>query len=137
MAHLTNVPYINNLNIDYLVNCLNNELLYRYGSNLSSFDILIVGGAALALKYAYRSTVDIDADIRFQHELTSSINQVAMKNNIPIDWINQEFMKSTSYSRNLWKNAIYYKSFGFINVYVVCDLDQLCMKAVSGRVISS
>lgn len=134
MAHITDIPYIDNTNIDYLISCLNTELVRKYQNNISGFDILVVGGAALALKYAYRSTVDIDADIRFQREITSSINNVAKLNNIPTDWINQDFMKSASYSRNLWMHAIPYKSFGYINTYIVNDLDQLCMKAVSGRV---
>lgn len=133
MAHLTDVPYISFDNIDYLIGCLNEVLIKKYQAKLQHFKILVVGGSALALKYNYRSTVDIDADIKFQSEITSSIHEVARINNIPTDWINQDFVKSESYSRRLWEHAIPYKTIGFIDVFVVSDLDQLCMKLVSGR----
>lgn len=133
MAHITNVPYIDSTNIDYLMSCLSSSLYTKYGNSLESFNILVVGGSALALKYSYRATVDIDADIAFKHELSSCIQSIASANNIPNDWINQDFIKSSSYSRRLWTNAIYYKTFGFINVYVVSDIDQLCMKMISAR----
>lgn len=133
MAHITETPYISNQNIDYLIMCLSNAIQIKYGSNIENFDILIVGGSALALKYAYRSTVDIDADIKFRNEITSCINSIALSNNIPKDWINQDFTKSPSYSRRIWSNALYYKTIGIINVFVVSDIDQLCMKLVAGR----
>ena len=108
MAHITETPYISNQNIDYLIMCLSNAIQIKYGSNIENFDILVVGGSALALKYAYRSTVDIDADIKFRNEITSCINSIALSNNIPKDWINQDFTKSPSY-RRIWSNALYYK----------------------------
>lgn len=84
MAHISNVPYINNTNIDYLISSLNNALYMKYGNSLESFNILVVGGSALALKYSYRATVDIDADITFKYELSSCIQSIACANNIPI-----------------------------------------------------
>lgn len=133
MAHITETPYINSQNIDYLIMCLSNAIQIKYGNNIENFDILIVGGSALALKYAYRSTVDIDADIKFRSEITSCIDSIAASNNIPNDWINQDFTKSPSYSRRIWSNALYYKTIGIINIFVVSDIDQLCMKLVAGR----
>lgn len=133
MGHLTDKPYIHQGNILPLLNDLNTTLFRQYGSSLNSFNILIVGGAALAIKYNFRMTVDIDADIEFTGAVTNSINVVAKANNIPTDWLNWEFMNTESYSRRLWVNAIFLTTIGYINVYVVNDLDQLCMKAVSGR----
>lgn len=112
---------------------LNKVLVQNYSNTLSSFDILVVGGSALALKYNYRSTVDIDADIDFMRNITSSIQTVAKLRNIPTDWLNQDFVKAPSYSRRLRNKAVFYRQIGYINVYVVCNLDQLCMKMVSGR----
>lgn len=97
-------------------------------------DILVVGGSALALKYASRYTVDIDADIRYKHKISDSIADVARVCNISDDWLNQEFTKSESYSWRLWDNAIFICTLNsFMNIYVVSDLDQLCMKATAGR----
>lgn len=135
--HQTNVPYINNTNILPLLSQLYVELHNKYGDSLFPIKVLVVGGSALALKYAFRSTVDIDADISFSGEITSSINKVAKNNNIPTDWINQDFMKSESYSRRIWDKAIpinmQFPPSNRFGVYVVNDLDQLCMKAITGR----
>lgn len=57
-----------------------------------------------------------------------------MKYGIYEDWLNQDFMYSTSYSKRLCENAIYYTTLNrMINVYVVNDLGQLCMKVISFR----
>ena len=69
--------------------------------------MLIVGGAALALKYNFRMTVDIDADIDFTGAITDAINAAVYANNIPTDWLNWGFMNTYSYSRCLWNNAIF------------------------------
>lgn len=133
MAHLTTVKYINKENICIFLDRFALELSKKY-SMAEPVNILIVGGSALALKYEFRSTVDIDADIRFNKLVSESINSVASYYNIPKDWINQDFMKSESYSRRLWDNAIFYGNIrGIINAYVVSDVDQLCMKLTAGR----
>lgn len=49
MAHITEIPYINNQNIDYLIRCLSDSVQIKHG-NIENFNILIVGGSALALK---------------------------------------------------------------------------------------
>lgn len=133
MAHLTDVPYIGQGNIDRLINDLNTSMYGIYGSSMEPFNMLIVGGAALAIKYNFRMTVDIDAEARFTRKIQDAIDMTARNNNIPKDWLNWGFMNTYSYSRRLWQNALPYKVFGYISVYVVSDLDQLCMKSVSGR----
>lgn len=133
MGHLTDKPYIHHDNILPLISNLNVALCNQYGNQLKHFNMLIVGGAVLALKYNFRMTVDIDADIDFTGAITDAINAVAYANNIPTDWLNWGFMNTYSYSRRLWNNAIFVTAIGYINVYVVNDIDQLCMKAASGR----
>lgn len=73
MVHSTDIPYIDRGNIDYLILELSNSLFRKYSNSLVDFNILIVGGSALALKHGFRSTVDIDADLRFRNEITSCI----------------------------------------------------------------
>jgi len=133
MAHLKDQPYINKQYVQNLLTQFYNELMLIYGNSMD-MDILIVGGSALAYKYEYRSTVDIDADIKFSRAINAVINKIALNNSIPPDWINQDFVKSMSYSRRLWTNAIPVPELSnqLFKVYVVSDLDQLCMKATSG-----
>lgn len=134
MAHMTDKPYINNGNIPVYLDKLAEMLLERYKTTVGRIKILIVGGSALALKYNFRTTVDIDTDIQFRHSLKGSIDNVAKFYNIPTDWINQDFRKSISYSKRLWDNAVPVSILrDFMEIYVVSDLDQLCMKIVAGR----
>lgn len=133
MGHLTDIPYIGQFNIDKLLSDLNSAMVRQYGDTLDSFSMLIVGGAALAVKYDFRMTVDIDADIRFSRKLQDAIDMVAEYEHIPTDWFNYGFMNTNSYSKRLWNNALPYKVFGFISVYIVNDLDQLCMKSTTSR----
>lgn len=134
MAHLTNTPYINNQNLINFLSVFAEELLKNYGGNLPVVDMLVVGGGAIALKHSFRDTVDIDADIRFSGNVSNSIISTASRCGIPVDWLNQDFMKSYSYSRRLWDNAILYTVlYNYMRIFVVSDIDQLCMKIVSGR----
>lgn len=134
MAHKTNIPYISSSNmllyLDKLAEVLNN----RYGQSCISYNVLITGGSALALKYNFRATVDIDADITFSREINSSIKEVARIFNLYDDWINQDVVKSESYSRRLWNDCRFVNTLrGSMNIYVVSDLSQLCMKINAGR----
>lgn len=134
MAHLVSTPYMGAKEIlaylDTFVGCLRRE----YKSELPHMSILIMGGSALCLKYDYRLTVDIDADVRFARNKKNAIKEVASIHNIPTDWLNEDVMKSNSYSRLLWDNSIVYTvMYGILEVRVVNDLDQLCMKATAGR----
>lgn len=133
MGHLTDIPYIGQFNIDKLLADLNSAMVRQYGDTLDPFSMLIVGGAALAVKYDFRMTVDIDADVRFSRKLQDAIDMVAKYEHIPTDWLNYGFMNTNSYSKRLWNNALPYKVFGFISVYIVNDLDQLCMKSTTSR----
>lgn len=131
--HETTIPYINSGNIDNIIREFIVEVMNKYGNNIE-LNMLIVGGSALAIKYGYRGTVDIDSDIRCGKSIKQCILNVASKLNIPKDCINEDFCKSNSYSRRLWDTAILIKKVNNVNVYVVSDLDQLCMKITSGRV---
>lgn len=131
--HEASIPYININNIEYLVDCFISEVVSKYGQAVE-LRMLIVGGSALALKYGFRTTVDIDTDIKCSHSVKGSINKTAEKLCIPSDFINEDFTRSKSYSKHLWENAILLKQYTQnISVYVVSDVDQLCMKIVSAR----
>lgn len=69
MAHVTNIPYISNSNIMLYLDKLAEVLNNKYGQHNINYNVLITGGSALALKYNFRATVDIDADITLGREL--------------------------------------------------------------------
>lgn len=132
MGHQTNIPYLKNKNIKIYLEELS-KLLIKH--NLGEHNILIVGGAAMALrKNSKRTTVDIDICIREQNLLYECCIEISKKFNIPTDWINADVMHSESFSYNLFDTAIHYKTYNnILNVYVASDLDILCMKLISFR----
>lgn len=67
MAHSVEIPYLDKVNIEIYLNDLAVEI---EKANIGKHSILIVGGAAMALKYEdQRSTVDIDICFREQQTL--------------------------------------------------------------------
>ncbi len=132
MGHLVEEEYLYRENIDEYFEALAVEIK-RTGIGLHR--ILVVGGAAMALKYHDgRSTVDIDICFREQKDLYNCCTNVAEEYGLPQDWINADVMHSDSFSYKLFDNAELYKSFGdILEVYVASDLDLYCMKIVSFR----
>ena len=104
-------------------------------ADIGKHKILVVGGAAMALKYRDgRSTVDIDICFREQNNLYQCCQSVAKEYNLPEDWINADVMHSESFSYTLFEGASLYKEYGSIlDVYIASDLDLYCMKLVSFR----
>lgn len=134
MAHLTDIPYLYGNNIMQYLDLFAKDLLLQHNYNLGHIKVLIVGGAALALKYNFRGTVDVDADIKFGGAIRRSVDNVSKYCNIPNDWLNQDFVKSYSFSRGLWDDAIYIRTLqNYLDIFVVSDISQLCMKLSSGR----
>ena len=132
MAHLLEEEYLYRENIDeYLASLA--ESIEEAG--IGRHKILIVGGAAMALKYHDgRSTVDIDICFREQNNLYSCCRKVAEKYSLPDDWINSDVMHSESFSYGLFDKAHLYRTFNdVLEVYVADDIDIYCMKLVSFR----
>ncbi|MBQ5933159.1 MAG: hypothetical protein IJL55_05600 [Lachnospiraceae bacterium] len=132
MGHMTNVEYLNKNNIDAYFTALAQKV---NESGIGHHRILVVGGAAMAIKYHDgRSTVDIDICFREQNNLYSCCQIVAKEFNLPDDWINADVMHSDSFSYALFENAEMYKVFeNILEVYVAADIDLYCMKIVSFR----
>lgn len=132
MAHSTTEEYLNRDNIDEYFQLLAEEIKE---SGIGEHRILVVGGAAMALKYHDgRSTVDIDICIREQHDLYKCCQKVAAVQHLPEDWINADVMHSDSFSYGLFRDATLYRTYeGILNIYVASDMDLYCMKLVSFR----
>ncbi len=132
MGHLVDEEYLYRENIEEYFEALAARIR---DAGIGAHRILVVGGAAMALKYHDgRSTVDIDICFREQNNLYACCTQVAEEYELPDDWINADVMHSDSFSYRLFDNAELYKVFeGVLEVYVACDLDLYCMKIVSFR----
>ena len=95
MAHLATDEYLYRENIEEYLEALATSIKEQ---NLGKHRILIVGGAAMALKYKDgRSTVDIDICFREQNNLYSCCQRVAKQFNLPDDWVNADVMHSDSF----------------------------------------
>lgn len=103
MAHLVEDEYLYRENIDKYFEALANKIKE---SGIGMHRILVVGGAAMALKYHDgRSTVDIDICFREQNNLYACCMKVAEEYDLPEDWINADVMHSDSFSYRLFDNA--------------------------------
>lgn len=132
MGHLAEEEYLVKENIDEYLDAL---ALRINETGIGKHRILVVGGAAMALKYHDgRSTVDIDICFREQNDLYSCCTKVASEYDLPEDWINADVMHSDSFSYVLFDEAELYKVYReLLEVYVANDLDLYCMKIVSFR----
>ena len=132
MGHLVSEEYLNKKNIEEYLAALAQKIIQ---AGIGKHKILIVGGAAMALKFRdERSTVDIDICYREQNSLYECCRLVSEEFSLPEDWINADVMHSDSFTYKLFDNAKLYRSYkDILEVFVVDDLDHYCMKLVSFR----
>lgn len=75
-------------------------------------ELILIGGAVVVSQYHFReATTDIDAIIQAASVMKEAIIQVEERLELPHGWINSDFQKTTSYSRNLVRCSSYYRSF--------------------------
>ena len=126
--------YINKDNLNYYLTELGIE--YRKISK-TPVQIVIVGGAAIFVKYSFRMmSLDIDG-LLLPHKsdsLKHAIVNVADKIKIPYGWINDDFVNTSSYSNRIILYSDYYKTFSnLIEVRIVDTIHLLAMKLMSFR----
>ena len=91
MGHIATEEYLYKENIDEYLEALAQKIIE---SGIGRHRILIVGGAAMALKVSDgRSTVDIDICFREQNNLYMCCKQIADEYDLPGDWINADVMR--------------------------------------------
>ena len=119
--------------IDKIFNALACE--YELLGGKKNVDIYLVGGASIVLSFNYRmSTVDIDAYFIENSLLTTAINNVSKKLDLPNDWINQDFVKTPSYSPAITEKAKLFSKYGnYINVLSLDAKYLIAMKLKSSR----
>lgn len=118
--------------MDFYLKELGKELRKEYGKQ-ATFELILVGGGAVALQYEFRdSTVDLDALI--SSSIRSSINKVADKYNLPNDWLNTDFTRTTSYSAKIREYSKHYRTYGgVLEVRTLKDEYLIAMKTKAFR----
>jgi len=124
---------MNKKDIDKYLNLLAKE--YRKQSGKNPLEIIMVGGAAIAVNYTFRDlTEDIDAYFTSQYTIKEIIRKIADENNIPEKWLNSDFKFTSSFSDKIVENSKFYKTFSnVVTVRTVSDEYLVAMKLMAGR----
>lgn len=98
-------------------------------------EIILVGGASILVNYDFRaSSYDIDAYYAKASIMKECINAVGDKFGLPNGWVNDDFMKTSSFSPKIIEYSKYYKKYsGVLTVRTVKAEYLVAMKLVSGR----
>jgi len=98
-------------------------------------EIVLIGGASVLINYDFREmTADADALIYTNAAMRDAINQVRNSNNLPGDWLNEDFKNTKSYTEKLRGVSVHYRTFSnILHVRTVTAQYLVAMKAMSGR----
>ena len=126
---------INKENLDLYFSDLGNLLKKRIRNKKFSVEIIVVGGASILLNYNFRNTtVDIDCIDIHNILMNELVSEVAIKYDLPTNWINTDFKNTSSYSQKLINYSSFYKTYnGILDVRTIKDEYLIAMKIVSAR----
>lgn len=115
-----------------------NELSKEYkklGGRKVPVEIILIGGAAIIENYGFREmTTDIDAILPAVSIMKEAINRVGDRFGLPNGWLNADFTKTDSYSRQLSQYSVPYKTFNqVLNIRTVAGEYLIAMKLRAGR----
>ena len=98
-------------------------------------EIILVGGASVLINYGFREkSNDIDAIIQASSAMKDAINQIRDEENLPQDWINSDFIHTSSYSPSLRIYSKHYRTFSnIVEIRTVSGEYLIAMKLMSGR----
>lgn len=100
----------NKEDINYYLNELAKILSKKIGKG-RTVEIVIVGGASILINHNFRtSSSDIDYTSE-QNIVKECINEVADKFDLDNGWMNNDFVRTNSYSYKLYEFSVYYKTF--------------------------
>ncbi len=121
-------------NVDDCLKELGKEYRRLVGKNIRA-EIILVGGASVLLNYRFRSsTYDMDAILHASSALKDAINHVGDRLGLPNGWLNDDFVRTASYSAKLSEVSRYYRTFSNVLEVRTIDAEYLvAMKLVSAR----
>lgn len=126
--------YLDRDNLDFYLTALGKE--YKKLSK-HPVQIVLVGGGAIFIRYSFRMmSLDLDG-LLYPYKsdsLKHAIRIVADKHNIPYGWLNDDFIKTDSYSNNIFIYSEYYKTYSnLIEVRIIDSIHLIAMKLKSFR----
>ena len=129
----SNVPFTSE-NLDTYLKALAKEYKKLSGKSIPA-EIILIGGAAILANYGFReSTYDMDALISASSAMGDAISHVGDKYGLPNGWLNEDFIKTKSYTPKLRQYSVHYKEFGrILEIRTVQAEYLLAMKMVSAR----
>jgi len=121
-------------NLNIILKDLGKEFRKLNGVKMRA-EIVLIGGGAILANYKFRDmTTDIDAIIRSSSVMKEAITRVSDKHDLPYDWMNTDFTRSSSYSKRLEEVSVYYRTFSnILEVRTVTAEYLIAMKLISGR----
>ena len=82
---------------------------YRKTLGKAPAEIIIVGGGSIMLNYTFRdATQDFDVILRAASGIKDVVTRFADENSLPRDWMNTDFVKTSSYSDTLIEVSRHY-----------------------------
>ena len=121
-------------NIDEIFRELSKE--YRkHGGKFQNAEVVVVGGGAVILGFEFRrESQDIDAIILASQSLKDAAVKVADMLDLDKDWLNSDFMNTSSYSPKLRQYSKYYRTYSnVLQVRTIEPVYIVAMKLKSGR----
>lgn len=121
-------------NLDQYLKELAKEFRKRNGKSVPA-EIILIGGASVLINYGFREmTYDMDAIINAASSMKDSINYVGDKYNLPNGWMNDDFMKTESYTPRIALFSKYYRTYSNVVTFRTVSGEYLiAMKLKSGR----
>ena len=120
--------------LDQYLKELAKEFRKRNGKAIPA-EITLIGGASVVINYGFREmTYDMDAIMDAASSIRDAITFVGDKYGLPKGWINDDFMKTDSYTPAIVRHSRYYRTFSNImTVRTVTGEYLIAMKLKSGR----
>lgn len=127
-------PELSKTNLDAYLLALAKE--YRKLDRKRPVEVIIVGGASILLNYSFRQmTMDLDCFSSNMETLTRAARNVAQQQGLPHDWVNSDFLQTTSFSSTLRSVSKPYRTLnnGMFEVRTVTAEYLIAMKLAAFR----
>lgn len=130
---MSNNP-ITKANLEQYLKELAKEFRRRSGKGMPA-EIILIGGASVIINYGFRElTYDMDAIINASSAMEDAIRFIGDKYELPNGWMNDDFVKTGSYTPKIEQYAKYYRTFSnVVTVRTVTGEHLIAMKLMSGR----
>lgn len=109
---------------------------YRKELGKAPGEIIFVGGGSIMLNYKFRDTTqDFDVILNTVSGIKDVISKFADENDLPRDWMNNDFMKTSSYSNQLLEVSRHYTTLnnGTLEIRTVSGVYLIAMKLRARR----